>query len=545
MSTEHTPFARLSAALKARGFTYQGQESNGWWKFTGAVEAAGATREVFFSVDPRGRSLPRFRAQLPPDAPKVLPHIGAQGSVCYALKGSLVLDIFDVAGQALACFDRAVGILDLSLRGQLRQDLEDEFFVYWQGETCLLDIDRAGRADLTVMFTAHFGEESGIAVVTNDVERTRAKLRAMNLEAEPATAAVAFKVQSKAKPRPLVDNWPPGTVSALLRWQGLLDPRAKQVLERRLLSAAGRGQRFAACVIATPLTHYAFWVKFADPPASGPRTGARERLYASKVHPFTDFRIDDAYIAQRNTPGRPTLAGKKIVLVGCGTIGGFLAELLVKNGAGMSGGQLLLVDPDTLGPQNVGRHRLGFNRVLQNKAQALRDELSASAPSSNIQAAPAHIEDVDVGGADLLVDATGEEGVGHALTAADRRGRRFVPTLTVWVEGPGVAVRALLRAEQREGCTRCMVGPQGERLYPATHEPVPVELAGHGCESLFVPFPATASVQAACLAAEMVSDWVAGVAAPHLRTVLLRRNFTLATADCDIAKAAHCPACDT
>lgn len=94
---------------------------------------------------------------VPEDAPKVLAHIGAQGSVCYALKGSLVLDIFDVAGQALACLDRAAEVLDLSLRGAMKQDLEDEFFVYWHGEFCLLDIERGGPVDLSVLFSALSG----------------------------------------------------------------------------------------------------------------------------------------------------------------------------------------------------------------------------------------------------------------------------------------------------------------------------------------------------------------------------------------------------
>lgn len=66
-----------------------------------------------------------------------------------------------------------------------------------------------------------------------------------------------------------------------------------------------------------------------------------------------------------------------------------------------------------------------------------------------------------------------------------------------------------MRADVEDACTRCMTAPDGTRLYPATVEELPVEFAGHGCESLFVPFPATASVRAACLAAEMASDWTA------------------------------------
>lgn len=46
------------------------------------------------------------------------------------------------------------------------------------------------------------------------------------------------------------------------------------------------------------------------------------------------------------------------------------------------------------------------------------------------------IESIDLRQADLVIDATGEEAVGHALTASIGRKKRFIPTLTVWVEGP-------------------------------------------------------------------------------------------------------------
>jgi len=79
--------------------------------------------------------------------------------------------------------------------------------------------------------------------------------------------------------------------------------------------------------------------------------------------------------------------------------------------------------------------------------------------------------------------------------------------------------------------------------YPAVNEAVPLELAGHGCESLYVPFPATVSVQAACLAAEMVTEWAGGAPSPRLRTRVTRPEFTQAAPDVDAARQHTCPAC--
>ena len=72
---------------------------------------------------------------------------------------------------------------------------------------------------------------------------------------------------------------------------------------------------------------------------------------------------------------------------------------------------------------------------------------------------------------------------------------------------------------------------------------MPMGLAGHGCESVFVPFPASVSVHAACLAIEMAIDWVANRVSPRLRTRVLRTEFTQASPDGDPPRQAKCAAC--
>lgn len=209
------------------------------------------------------------------------------------------------------------------------------------------------------------------------------------------------------------------------------------------------------------------------------------------------------------------------------------------------GGELLLVDHDILMPQNVGRHRLGLHYALKNKATSLKTELTLGAPTANLRDLPVKVQEAELGTLDLLIDSTGEEGLSSQLTRRLSDSDTFVPSLTTWIEGPGVAVRALLRDSQDQGCIRCMCKAHGEQLFPVVQGAMPDELAGHGCESLYVPFPATVSIQAACLAADMVSDWLAGTPAPRLRTVLTRRGFINATNDTDVSRRENCPACSS
>lgn len=537
--------AELSRALAARGFAYAGPTQEGWPHFKGRLTAAGTDHAARLAVDITGQELPRVHVDLPAGAPAVMAHVGANGFVCYAAKGSLVLDIFDIPGQVLACLDRAATVLDLALRGEMQQDLEDEFFAFWGGELCFLDVDGADPSPLTVL---HF-EDAGLAFVSNNPERTQKKLHSMQLQGTTEASVVAgFQVVSTAKPKPSQGVWPPRTVADLLGWQELLDPQARRDMERLLLRACVQRKRMALCVVKTPMTQYAFWVPLAKKEKQSPAkalANARPHLLAAKVYPMSAARIDDEYVSRRNTPGRPTLAGKRVALVGCGTIGGFLAELLIKAGAGLDGGELLFIDPDILMPQNVGRHRLGLNYALKNKATALKMDFSAGAPSANLRDLPVKVQEAELGTLDLLIDATGEEGLSAQLSRRFADAGVFIPTLTTWIEGPGVAVRALLRDAPEQGCTRCMSKAHGQLLFPVLEGALPEELAGHGCESLYVPFPATVSVQAACLAADMFSDWLSGNPAPRLRTVITRRGFSKALEDTDVPRLGSCPACNT
>jgi hypothetical protein len=544
--TERSSLASLTPAMKARGFKYEGRSSENWLKFKGSLTAAGAQHDARVGVDPSGKELPLITVALPVGAPQVLAHIGAGGQICYAASGSVTLDIFDIAGQTLASIDRAAQVLDLSLRGEMMQDLEDEFFAFWHGPVCFLDVSAAAPAALSVLFVGPQDDRS--VFVSSDSARTRLKIQAMHLQESSEVGNVAFRVHSAVKPRPMQGTWPPPTMAELLKWQGLLGGATRRNIERRMLVAIAAGRKGAICVVDAPASQYAFLASFPAEAGAGASTrgeAARKRLYAAAVMPLMVVRVDDEYISQRNTPGRATLAGKRIALIGCGTIGGFLAELLVKAGAGLAKGELLLIDDDDLMPQNVGRHRLGLNYALQKKATGLKVELGAGAPSSNIRDLVVRAEEVDLSRVELIVNATGEEALGHYLTRKLTDSGVFVPTLTVWVDGPGVAVRGLLRDSPAAACGRCMADEHRTPLYPAVKGELPVELAGHGCESLYVPFPATVSVQAACLAAEMIADWRAGSPAPRLRTKITRPGFAKCTPDGDIARLEACPACST
>jgi len=526
-------------ALKPQGFSFTGYAADGWLRLHGPLHVSGGTHACEVQVDPRSLELPRIQLlQLPASLRRVTPHLGNEGRLCYIAKGTVVLNMFDPVGQTLGCIRRAEEVLEKVLKGEMIEDLEEEFYAYWGGPLCLVDMQdkRLGRQQTLVIKPG----KTLTAVVTDDSSRTTAKLKSLGWEPTDFTM-LTYRVSTSTKPRPHTDAWPPKTVSDILAWQGLLDPRCRRKIEKRLVEALKTSAKGALVLVESPLLTYGFAVIFKRQAGKrGVRRLPRTALYALEVIPMSVIRIDDRYMAQRSIPGMQTIAGQRVVLVGCGTIGGYLAEMLVKAGAGTSGGQLTLIDLEDLQPQNIGRHRLGFPNLFSNKATSLGDELRRGAPGAEIRALPADVKQVQLGKIDLFIAATGQEALGHWLCA---QYLPSVPMLTVWIEGPGTAVRALLRSKREDACYRCLCDANQMGLFTGIVGGVPTVLAGQGCEGLYVPFPASVSVMAASLAAEMCLAWANDIHSPSLRTRLIDSTRKLATPDCDPPRMEDCPAC--
>lgn len=544
MRDDESNMAEVVAALGQYGFRYLRQVAGKWMVLAGPLMVKDRPYECEFSIEPQFMELPRIKLlDVPQSLGKVIPHIGSEGSFCYIAEGTVVLDIFDPVRQTVACLKRAEEVLASILAGDMLDDLEEEFFVHWGGVDayCLSDIskEKLGKQDAFVATVA----ESMFVLVTDDQARTMRKLEAIGWKVEWSQIPT-YRVQTSSKPRPSLTDWPPKNVRDVLNWQGILDPRCRKKLQQRLVEAARTPTESVALLIESPLMTYWFSVNFnrkKNVGASKKWVPTMPEIFACLIKPLQMMRIDDGYMAARNNPGKRTLAGKRIALVGCGTIGGYLADMLVKAGAGTGGGSLTLVDPDTLYPQNIGRHRLGFPWLLQEKVSALRIELQYGAPGAVIRALPVKVQQANLPDIDLLIDATGEEALGNWI--ARRFSKLKVPHLHVWIDGAGIAVRGLLKQGIQNACFRCLTTYNSDAKYCSVKGTMSIVQAGQGCEGLYVPFPAHVSVQAASLGAEMALDWVNDIYEPELRTRVLSSQHELATPDCNLKQLKDCPAC--
>ncbi len=539
-----TAVADVIEAFKQRSFEFVGKTDNNWFKLRGRLTPSDADKGYLCEVllDPTFFEFPSIRLlEIPAGLPSAVPHLGADGELCYLAKGSVVLDIYDPVGQSLACLERATVVFGRVMRGEMIEDLTEEFFAYWHGLYCFVDMqgEDLGRQKCIV------AEANGSPLwfITDNEDRTTEKLKSLGCLVTDRTV-LTYRVKTDAQPRPLSSHWPPETVGDILAWQGTLDPRCRRKIHQRIKEGERKKVNGVLILIESPLMTYGFAVRYERQslPHKSKLADRRDSSFRLKVVPTFVVRIDDQYLAQRNMPKSKTLAGKSIAVVGCGTIGGYLSDMLVKAGAGTCGGKLTLVDFDCLLPQNIGRHRLGFPDLLSNKAEAMAEELKRLAPGTEIRALPVDVRRAQLGELDLLIDATGEESLGHWLCG---HYKAPTPMLSIWIEGPGTAVRALLNTSEAGACYRCLWHSNKRGELRSTIDPLPAILVGHGCEGLYVPFPASVSVHAASLGAEMTLDWVNGVSTPALRTRLIDRTQQIATPDCDPLPDRECPLCNS
>lgn len=84
----------------------------------------------------------------------------------------------------------------------------------------------------------------------------------------------------------------------------------------------------------------------------------------------------------RNPDEREALAGRHFSIVGCGSFGSALADMLVRAGAG----SVTLIDPELFSAENIGRHVLTSRDLGKPKVRALADRLREVNPALNVEA---------------------------------------------------------------------------------------------------------------------------------------------------------------
>jgi len=210
--------------------------------------------------------------------------------------------------------------------------------------------------------------------------------------------------------------------------------------------------------------------------------------------------ISNQELQRRNRPVSIDLENKQILIIGCGTIGGFAAQLLAKVGAGRGmTGRLVLCDSDILSPGNLSRHALPATYIGWNKAEAISELIkrdSLGSPRIEIKPYRLEMKEDNIRGYDIVIDATGHAPTGKMLSYLARTSTQRPPFI-IHGYNDAYGQASVVMIDNGQACYEC-----AKRLEILKEVDRPVVPHRVSCGSIFTPYDASVSTITAALIQE-------------------------------------------
>jgi hypothetical protein len=150
------------------------------------------------------------------------------------------------------------------------------------------------------------------------------------------------------------------------------------------------------------------------------------------------------------------LQNKGCLLLGCGSVGSRVAELLIKSGVGL----LWLADKEELRAGNVSRHVLGLDYIKQNKAEGLKKFLHKRNPqakigthSTDIMYSPQKVSDM-ISETDIIVSCLGNDAAELYVSQAAAVGGKSVLFCRTYLRGR-LGEIFISRPNDQSACFNC------------------------------------------------------------------------------------------
>ncbi len=233
----------------------------------------------------------------------------------------------------------------------------------------------------------------------------------------------------------------------------------------------------------------------------------KQRASLLEVTRHSVERIDDDRLQRRIGNFDAMLKEKRICIIGVGSIGSNLAFDLAKSGIE----NLILVDPESLRPENVARHLCGMSETGFHKVQVVKRRIEQHLPHINIEAHPKSLhqilmDDLDIIlRNDLIISATGATAIERRLNQIQHDTPECPSILYTWIEPYGVAAHAvLIDNDPTSGCFECCLSDDlSYRFSVGMFKRGEGVMQEGGCQTTYTPYSSIDTDQASSLAARL------------------------------------------
>lgn len=414
----------------------------------------GKTVELFYTLSsPVLYDLPQFMVDLV-RYPFLgsLPHVGSTGIVC-AYDSDNAFPNPEKSEQALVdVFKRTVETLNKGLLGGNETDYEDELQSYWSFGDKLLTayyFDELPLATKQIYAAAsQCSEHACLCMATEKKTLTRV---VSHLSRKEDSEIETFPCLHIRLNNPLSNPLP----ITCTEWEREIAKSGDAVLRSyRQFVTLGKNKH-VFIVLSVPVGEGVTSVCFSQPsvPArKGFRKGDALYKYSIAKTEYGSLSVSrlilkDAsqrHLFKRGGDGK-TL-NEKYTIVGCGALGGHLAQVLADSGVQ----RLMLLDRELLELENIARHICGFGSIGKMKVDAIKTLLEESNPNiectaigsdanSALDSNPRKIADTDF----IFITAADYPLENHYLTAKSN-GLIQAPIIIMWLEPFVFAAHALV-----------------------------------------------------------------------------------------------------
>jgi len=390
----------------------------------------------------------------PPNALGFIPHLEEDGYVCYSDSEGLLLNWEDPVGILRDAISKATEILEAGISGSNQLDFMDEFGAYWQ-RLSPIELPAFLPVDDVLRKVFVYKGSTGYEFVADEVDTVHAYLNSQQRSPDSLTRHTAIYIPLQKgtfiiPPRPQ-RLWSAREVKEIIRehistenWQRL-----------KYLGRKWKSEELVILGLPRPSGGFTLvGLLFSNVVGSHPILYGKSDDFPI---PVEIQRYDLAYLLPRGG-GQPKLNNLQVLVVGCGSVGGYAVLTLVQAGIA----HLTLVDPDILKPENIFRHVLGNKALFQPKVVGLKEEIESKYPYISVTTHQKSIEEalrsklVHLPDFDLVIFATGHPTVELYANRLLHRQIKNPMTVFSWLEAYGIGGHALLTRPGKPGCLQCL-----------------------------------------------------------------------------------------
>lgn len=449
-------------------------------------------------------------------------HCDLDGKMCLFNKDAVMIKPNMLPQLIVDCYDRAIDILSLdSMSDEYKREYAREFCAYWhevaESDRVYCDVDTS-----KIKFSIKELLKTSSALILSE-NRVSTKILAEEYLKIPCSAQEMFcpvhlirlkngaslpRIKAKYNKKEVIDYILRNLSSSnRKRFSKLLNQMSEKLLIRFILIYP---YEYNDIVFG-----FALYTK-------NKRKKAIKNSLNCEVYPLYIHRLDRGYLDSR-IGDTADLNGKKVLLLGCGSIGGFLANNLCQLGIIC----LDILDKDTYMPENACRHFLGVAGIKSTgsrfKADLVKGRLYELYPYVDIdslnyvdRSVETFIKNPDnLRRYDLIISALGDTTLNLEINRILYEKKIDVPFLCCFNEPYGIGGHAILVNVSKDSCLQC--------LYTDSYYDEVVSFRGSlvkegqtfiktisGCGGSFVPYGCLDSQQTAILAARMAGDILSG-----------------------------------